>query len=526
MNDFIPRHQSEIAGMLSGFDRVLFRGTLRSLYALPVMDSYLASKRVLYKDFGRHAEQVSERLKRAALERAEREQRPIQYVASSSVSKEEIAREIARRDQIENGLVCVLTCVEPCVSFDMFRCRERRQLILQRRERKCLHIYQYWMHPELGFLHGRIQTWFPFPIQICLNGREWLARQMDAVGLGYTRRDNCFVSVEDYARAQKLLDQQCHADWPALLNALAGELNPAHSAIFEGFTANYYWSTRQSEWATDIVFRRGESLQRLYPRLLRHGITSFGSNDVLRFLGRPLSTCGRVPGAVRCEVMSDLKTRQEGVRLKHWANGNTIKVYDKAYSRWGNVLRVETSIYHEEDFKVYRPKEGEPDGELQWRALRRGIADLYRRAEVSQAANERYLSALATIDESATVEELAHRLEQPVQWGGRRVRGLRLFHGPDAALLAWISRGEFAINGLRNRDLQTHLFPTPAADEREARRRSARGSRLLRILRAHGLLRKVPHTHRYLVTDHGRKALTAIAAARSATVAQLSKLAA
>jgi hypothetical protein len=51
-------------------------------------------------------------------------------------------------------------------SFDIYRRREQRQLVLQRRQRNCLHLYQYWMHPKLGFLHGRIRTWFPFTIQI------------------------------------------------------------------------------------------------------------------------------------------------------------------------------------------------------------------------------------------------------------------------------------------------------------------------------------------------------------------------
>jgi len=100
------------------------------------MDKYLANKRVLYKDFGKHVEKVSELLKAASLSRAEREGRPIQYLTSSSVSKEDVARQIAERDHIERGLICVLSCVEPCVSFDMFRCREKKELELQRRQRK------------------------------------------------------------------------------------------------------------------------------------------------------------------------------------------------------------------------------------------------------------------------------------------------------------------------------------------------------------------------------------------------------
>lgn len=526
MNDFLQRHSDSISGTLSGFDRLLFRGTLRSLYAVSVMDKYLAHNRVLYKDFGKHAEAISERLKNASLERARREGRPIQYLTSSSTSKEEVAREIARRDNVTDGLIGVLSCVEPCVSFDIYRCREQRQLQLQRRQRKCMHLYQYWMQPELGFLHGRIQTWFPFTLQICLNGREWLARQMDKAGIGYQRRENCFVNVGDFARSQQLLNEQLHAQWPELLNGTAAELNPAHGEIFQGLKAEYYWSTLQSEWATDIVFRQRDHWEQLYPRLRHHGITNFDSGDVLRFLGRRLTSTGRVPGALEAEATSDLKRRQEGVRLKHWANGNTVKIYDKAYSAAGNVLRVETTIFREEDFKVYRPKEGDPDGKLAWRGLRRGIADLYRRAEVSQAANHRYMTALASVDESATVEELVARLEKPVRWAKQQVRGLRLFQADDAALLKAIASGDFVLNGLRNRDLQRRLYATPPADEKQAQRRSRRVSRLIRMLQAHGLLRKVPGTHRYQVTDPGRTILTAMAAVRNATLAQLSALAA
>ena len=77
---------------------------------------------------------------------------------------------------MKEGLVCVLTSVEVCQSFEVYRNRETRRLELQARLRKRLFLYHYWMHPQLGFLNARIQTWFPFPIQVCLNGREWLAR--------------------------------------------------------------------------------------------------------------------------------------------------------------------------------------------------------------------------------------------------------------------------------------------------------------------------------------------------------------
>jgi hypothetical protein len=140
------------------------------------------------------------------------------------------------------------------------------------------------MHPTFGFMHARIQTWFPFSIQICLNGREWLARQMDAAGLGYRQRENCFTWLEDPKLAQRLMDRQVRAAWPELLDTIARGLNPRHEAMFQAHPIEYYWSTYQSEWATDILFSDSRSLTRLYPRLIHHGLTTFFAPDVMRFL--------------------------------------------------------------------------------------------------------------------------------------------------------------------------------------------------------------------------------------------------
>jgi len=96
----------------------------------------------------------------------------------------------------------------------------------------------------------------------------------------------------------------------------------------------------------------------------------------------------------------DLKRRQEGERVKYWMNGNSIKFYDKGYSVFGNVFSSgETTINNVQDLRSYRAKEGGPEDDLQWRPMRKGIADLHRRAEVSQKTNERLLNALASVDD-------------------------------------------------------------------------------------------------------------------------------
>jgi hypothetical protein len=512
MNEFTAKYGDQIQGILSGFDRLVFRGSLRKICYPFGMKGYLWANQILLKDFGAHVQQTSERVKQASLRCVLEAGRMVRYLQSSQDDKEWIARSIAKEQKITQGVVCALTCVEPCWGFDIHRNRETKQLELVQRQRKCLYVYQYWRHPALGWLNARIATWFPFSIQICMNGREWLACQMDRAGLGYRKQDNCFPWVADWAQTQQLMDSQLQAKWPNLLDGIAGALNPIHNQIFERFPMRYYWSTYQTEWATDIVFRKPQDLRRLYPRFLHHAMTSFGSPDVLRFLGKKLTAESQVHGHVTAEVASDLKRRQEGVRIKHRYNDNSVKLYDKAYTSLGSVLRAELTMQNPEDFKIYRHREGDHNGKMEWRRMRKGIADLHRRAEVSQKANDRYLNALASLDDSATLQELVGRIEQPVTFNGRRMRALHPFDEHDRLLLESVSRGEFAINGFRNKDLQALLFPTMATTIPQSRCRSAAISRKLRLLRAHHLIRKIPRTHRYQLTSRGRQIIGELSA--------------
>ncbi len=355
MEQFLSRHAGNVIGTLSGFDRLVFRGTLRMLAHRGGMMSYLWAARVLLKDFAAHAEALTDRLREASGALARRTGRPIRYLQSSGINKEQIAHEIACSDRIEQGLICILTALEPCQSYEIVRDRGSRMLDLQPRQRRCLFLYHYQIHPRFGFMHARIQTWFPFAVQVCINGREWLARSMNAAGLRYVRRDNCFTWLEDAKRAQRLMDRQLRSDWPALLDGIARSLNPRHTAMFAGFPMQYYWSSYQSEWATDIRFGTAATLARLYPKLVQHRLTTFLSPDVMRFLGRKVPAGGHPHGNLQAEVVSDVKRRPEGVRIKHRLGENSVKMPAPAnrpgYDKQGSVLRVETTINDVGDFK-------------------------------------------------------------------------------------------------------------------------------------------------------------------------------
>lgn len=516
MESFIQKYDKDIIGVLNGWDRLMIRGTLRTLAVASGMMNYLFYLGVLLKDFGDFVQRTSVRLKAASLEAAERMERPVKYLVSTRTSKEELARQIAQTDGITEGLICVLTCVEPCMSYSIRRDRPSKKLVLEPVLRKCLHLYHYWMDRDFGLMHGRIQTWFPFTIQVCLNGRSWLARQMDRVGLGYERRENCFIRLEDVGRTQALMDKLLCLNWPEFLRKVALRVNPALGEILNGYRVEYYWSAYASEWATDVMFRSPAALERIYPSLVRGAISAFSSENVMRFLGKKLH------GNFLGEVVSSYRRRPEGIRVKHAVKTNSVKMYDKQ----GSVLRVETTINDPRDMKVYRTAEGDSGGRYDWRRMRKGVVDLRRRAEVSQGCNQRYYAALAALDTDRPLRELVGPICRPTKLGRSRVRALRPWSSEDLALLRAINRGEHFLNGFRNRDLVALLYPEslPAPDKR--RQASVRVSYRLRLLRAHRIIKKVPHTHRYQVTAKGRQIVTAILQSQELTLAKLTDIAA
>jgi hypothetical protein len=524
-NLFVARFQPLFSGILSGFDRLFFQGCLRPLQRAEGMRAYLNRAHVLLKDFTCFAESLTDRVRVQAQALAASAGLKVEYLRSCRERKQLLAEQAAAARQIKEGLVSVYSCVEPCRTFFVRGDQARKQLVLEAGAGKCLHLYFYFRHPTYGLIHLRLQTWFPFTVTVCLNGRQWLAQQLQREQIAFVQQGNCFTQIADLARAQALSDAQLETAWAPMLEGLLAECHPLAREITAPLGQSYYWTLKESEYATDVLFHSPEELGALYPRLVHHGIEHFGSEDVLRFLGQ--AKPGAVHGLFQAELQSSLRRRPEGVRIKHVASGNSLKCYDKA----GQVLRVETTINHPEFFKVYRPikepKEPQPGQpqEWGWAKMRRSVADIHRRADISRAANRRYLDALAQASNQEPVGPIAETIFAPVKKNGRRFRALNPWTAADGALLEAISDGKWTINGLRNGDLREALFGA-SADPVERRRLAARTTRLLGLLRAHGILQKIAHTHRYQVTAKGRQIITALQAARRASIEGLAKMAA
>lgn len=515
MQQFIATHEQNVLGVLSGWDRIVFRGLYRLLASAQGLAWFLnrVDKRLTeFKDF---MQDLTARLVETSRAQAARADRPCRYLESGAIRKEEEARKLLREDPVESGLIGVWHCVEPCWTYELRRDAVQKKLQLVACARKCTFYYHYYLDPEFGFMHARIQTWVPFSVQVCLNGREWLSRRMDEAGLAYRRADNCFPWVEDFGRAQALMDGLLRVNWPERLDALAHRLNPGLLPD-AGAPMRYYWTAHQSEWATDVAFTAPPALASVFPQLALGAITGFSSADVLRFLQR------RCTAAFAGEVAGDFKDRAEGLRVKHAANGNSVKMYDKQ----GSVLRVETTVNNPSDLKVYRASEREPDGPKALRPLRKGVADLADRAQKSQKANACYLDALAQLDSTTRLEALFAPVCRPARYHGRRVRALRVWSPHDQALLAAVARPEYLLAGFTNADLAQLLYPDRQASPPSRRAAAAKVSYRLRLLRAHGLIHKLSNTRRYRLSPKGRQICLAATLSQKVTLQTLTKAAA
>ena len=202
MGVFEEVHRDRVTGSLAMFDRMIFKGHLSALYKQDGARCLLWSQGVGLKDFTEYAKTTTERIANTARKLVSDAGRPVislDHVKTRNRSqhKDDLAKSIAERDGVTDGIICLISAVETCFSFQVRRRHETGKLELFRRERKCLHHYLYLIDPEFGFMHVRLQGWIPYECQIYVNGREWLARQLDKAGIGYVRWENSLLAVDD-----------------------------------------------------------------------------------------------------------------------------------------------------------------------------------------------------------------------------------------------------------------------------------------------------------------------------------------
>jgi len=496
MNTFYEKHAGKISGTLSSFDRVVFKGHLRPISYGKGVERLLARQGLLIKDFQHLAKNLSDAVDEAAKRTAQEAGRPCLYLNSYRTRKEVLIEDIIRKDALTEGLVAVLRVVEGAQSFRV--ASGKGAPVISNASRKCLCIYYYYLDTRFGLVHVRIQTWLPFTVQVCVNGHEFLRRRLDEELIGYEMIENSFGHIDDWSRAQEIADEFAQQPWPLILGQWAGRVNPhLGTSVLPGM--NYYWVADQAEYATDSTFTDRKSLQCLYPKLLEHAMLTFGAQDVMGFLGRKLD--GRFKG----ELVSDLKDRWYGRRIKHRCKRNWIKMYDKQ----GIVLRVETVINQPYEFKVRR--KGKRDGKTvtAWFPLPKGVGYLYRFAEVARSANLRYLEALSVVDNPQETAQAIRQATCKKTRQGKRYAAINPASDRDLALMRAVIAGDGLLHGFTNQTVRVRLYGSAKRSKRKENNMRARTSRDLKKLQAHGLIRKIQNSRKWRVTTKGHAVIAA-----------------
>lgn len=519
----VELYKDKVIGAIKGLDRIRFRGTLRWLANEVGLRTFLSGRSILLKDFKFWAESLTSSIRESCHEHAERLGITVKYLRSSRVDKEKLAREIAQERGIDVGPICLFSVVEQCIAPSVKGNRSSKRLELNMVPRKCVWLYHYFNHADYGFGHVRLQSWIPFNIFICLNGRHWLERQLIKNDIGYTKDGNCFPLLEDVAAAQMLMDSQLEMNWSDMLNGLVFDMCPDFHGLLP-LRPEYYWSADETEWSSDIMFKSQSELDRLYPLLVYHAMCVSDSPSVMRYMGRRnISLSGKVKGRSPHEVMTDCRCRHEGVRVKHWVNHNSVKMYNKS----GSILRIETTINNTRDFKVFRHPDDDESRPASWQHMRKGVCDLHRRCVVSDQCNERYVDALAACQVDQKLKEVASPACNKVTKKGKRYRGLNPWQMEDFKLLTFLAKGEHAIRGFRNRALRRWLYPDAEKLTKDQQRRySARTTRRIKLLRVHGLVKKIAKENRYVLTAKGQKLACALMTASAVDIKELTEMAA
>jgi hypothetical protein len=494
LSRFVSKFTSLIVAVLSGFDRVIFKGHLA--WAAPGQLELFVDRvlKVRRSDFMKTvAPQYSDRLVAHAQDWARKDGRTYVY-RTGQFRKDQWAQNLIREPGLSEGLVGILCTLETCPSFALVPGPERPQFVSRNRQQRVL--YSYFLDPQFGLIHVRLQTWLPFTVQVYVNGHEWLAQQLLQKKLGFVQQHNAFTQLDDPDQVQRIADRFAKLNWTRILDRWARQVNPLLHELLPGYPM--HWVVDQAEYATDLLFQSRAALAGLYRTLRDYAVRTFTPKDILGFLGRK-GDC-RFDGEVHTHYEDD---RWFGTRVKHRMKSNWLKMYDK----FGLILRVETVINSPKEFWVYRSRRHR-DGRSSagYFPMTQGVDSLVDSQAQALACNRRYRDALAVVDDPTPAYPELRQLTEPKVVDGRSHAGFNPARRDDVRLFKAVLDGDHIARGFRNADIRGPLLGSlPKGGP--PRRASAAVGRLLKWLHVRHLVAKIPRTRRWRVTERGRHLL-------------------
>ena len=499
--NIIEQNSEKINGIFETFDRMIINGYILQLCNYRQFLYYLIQNNVLLKDFNRFATEQTDMLCRHIESYIECNGVQLKYLNSGKLDKNEIARQEFSANPSRKGLVAAFSAVELCNTMTVKPNKSNQLLEVANRPTKCKHYYFYYNDEEFGWMFLKIQTWFPYNAQVYLNGREYMSQLLSKNNVPYEMYNNSFSYLGDFSKAQELADSILDKKMSDSFDGIVKKVNCLLPAIKDVFHHSYYWCIDQCEFATDINFKSREDLSIFYKALVETSFFTFSSNDIYSFFGRNLDGIGKFK---KGEIVSDLRRRYQGYRIKFKINNNQVKMYDK-----GNNLRIEVTINNPRDFKVLKTMETVEGGEIvltkKWVPMGKSVANLYRYAEISRAIVKRYIEALPEIDLDRTPAKDIEAASVFKESRGKRYAGFNLLSNETTRLIRAIASGDFIINGFDNKSIRARVFESSGSPKI-----INKTTRIFSKLKVHGIIKKVPRKNRYYLTARGRRISNAV----------------
>jgi predicted transcriptional regulator len=435
-------------------------------------------------DYPKFAEPLKDKIRNNAEAIAKEAGVTIEYINKSKVRKEDLIKKHIEKRGDHPGIVHILSVLEPCPSYQSWHNKGTGKTYLKRKFNKCLHYYFYFFDEYLGYGYIRVPTWCPFTVQVYFNGHNILASELDEAGISYTMVDNAFDNIDNFEKAQEIVDNLDVKRIHKKLDGLAAKFAPVH----KDFNQVYHWSIFQVEYATDIVFKKQSYLQAIYSDLVATAIHTVKPKNISTFLGKKLDP--RYTG----EVGNNYHTRIEGSRIKHVMGNNSIKMYDK----FGKILRIETTSNDISFFKHYREVEHRDGSKsMKYAALKKNIYSLRPVMQLFKPSNRRYMEFISAIESKNLGRKRLDKISQSKSDENRNYKGFNFFDPKDVSILLAILKGEFNISGFQNKNLRK-ILPTMNGGQI---------SRLIKRMKVHGLIKRVAKTYKYYVTKLGQQAI-------------------
>ncbi len=490
--NIIEYYDDKINGVLHSFDRIIINGYILALQNSRQFLFYLITNHIRLVDFKDFAQKQTDFLCCGIEQFIKDNHAHFEYISSCKTDKNELARSVLHSNPSKKGLIAAFSTVELCRTMTVISNHHTQKLEVTNRPTKCKHYYLYFNDTEFGWMFIKIQTWFPYNVQVYINGREYLSRLFSKNNLGYQMYFNSFCQIDDFDKAQKIADSILNKDISSSLDGMINRINNLLPHIKETMNHSYYWCLDQCEFATDINFKSRDDLTKIYKKLVETSYYTFNCQDIYSFFGRKIEHINKFKG----ELTSDLRNRYQGYRIKFKMNKNQIKMYDK-----GNNLRIEVTINDPKEFKVF--KKTEDDGQIikKWVPMGKSIVNLYRYGEISQAIIKRFISSLPVVDsDTVSLKELKDISERK-EVKGRYYSAFNLLNSETYALFETVSAGQYIISGFTNKQIRKQIY----GKESENTKYINKTTRTLAKLKAHKIIKKVAHKNRYYLTAQGRK---------------------